>query len=120
MRAQHRGGRFRPDRAVLILHLPPLFALALRRARDRVERDFVHFGNARRPQPDESVPAGGQDIFPVLARRDVRDGRVVQMQRRERRGCRSGSVEGYARDLRCAVVRGGHDAQILIRRACWL
>lgn len=91
MRAQHRGGRFRPDRPPALLHLPPLFAF---RRRDRLlEWDLVLFWDLRRPQPDQTVPAGRQDIFAVLARRHVRDGRIVQVQSRERRGGRPRSIE---------------------------
>ena len=69
MRAQHHGGRFRLDR-VAVLHLPPLLALW---ARNSIERNFVCLGDVRRPQPNESVPASGQDMFSIPSRRHVRD-----------------------------------------------
>ena len=112
MRAQHGRGRLRLDRLPAVLHLPPLFAF---RRRDRLlERDLVLFRNLRRPQPDQTVPAGSQDIFAILARRHVRDGRIVQVQSREWRRGRASSIERYARDLRCAIVRGGYDEQSIL------
>ena len=109
MRAQHRRRSLCLGRATL-LHLPPFFAL---RRSDRVERYLVSLGNIRRPQPDESVPASGQDVLPVLTRRHTRDGHIVQVQRRERRATRLSPVEGYAANLRRAIVRGGYDAEIV-------
>lgn len=91
MRAQHRRGSFRLDNPVAtFLHFPPLFAL---RRRVRVQRDFINFWNARRPQPDESIPASGQDTLPVRARRHICHGCLMQVQRRERRGGRPSPVE---------------------------
>ena len=49
VRAQYRRGRLCPDRAAVVLHLPPLFAF---RGRDRLERNLIGFRNRRRPQPD--------------------------------------------------------------------
>jgi hypothetical protein len=49
MRAQYRRGRLCPDRAAVILHLPPLFAF---RWHDRLERHLIGFRNRRRPQAD--------------------------------------------------------------------
>ena len=116
MRAQYRRGRLRLDRPPAFLHLPPLFAF---RRRDRLlERDLVLFRNLRRPQPNQTVPAGSQDIFAILARRHVRDGRIVQVQSCERHGGRPSSIERYARDLRCAIVRGGYDEQSIVVVVC--
>ena len=99
------------------MHLPPFFAL---RRLDRVGLDLVIFGNARRPQPDESVPTSGQDVLSILARRHVCDGRIVQVQRRERRRGRLSPVERYTEDLRRAIVRGGYDEHIFVGRNRWL
>jgi hypothetical protein len=109
MRAQHRRGRLRLNRAAAFLDLPPLFAF---RRRDRLlERDLIAFRNPRRPQPDQTVPTSSQNIFAVLARRHVRNGCIVQVQSCERRGGRPRSIERYTRDLRRAVVRGCYDEQ---------
>jgi hypothetical protein len=99
------------------LHFPPFFAL---RRRDRVGLNLVIFGNARRPQPDESVPASGQDVLSILARRHVCYGRIVQVQRRERRRGRLSPIGRYTEDLRRAIVRGGYDEQILVGGNRWL
>lgn len=116
MRAQHRRRRLCPDRAAAaalsLLHLPPLFAF--RRCGRLLERDLIRFRNPRRPQPDQTVPARSQNILSVRARRHVRDGRVVQVQSRERRGGRLRSIERYARDLCRAIVRGGCDEQSIL------